>query len=218
MSQRRQSRSALKQLGVNFTEVLQDKLSDVDPLKQLSSPSILNNGELVVGTKTGGGGCSIAVPGLDGLRRVLGTVRSAAPSDMTSVYMMGFEVWAEGESHSEYLKGCFSSTKYMRGKWYVLEGPNGDLLSSLITYSFDSQLSGIGSIATVPSMRNKGYATYLTQTVLEHLKGNGVATVFLYSDINPKLYENFGFEALPRRFQKYEKSLCMAWGRKLMNC
>ena len=142
-------------------------------------------------------------------------VRLATAQDMNEIYMMGFDVWADDESAVEYLKGCCSSEKYKRGNWYVLNAPSGERLSSLITYSFDSKTAGIGSIATPPLMRRKGDATCLIKTVLECLQRDGVNTVFLYSDINPYLYESLGFQALPKNFQKYEKSLCMVWGKDM---
>ena len=43
-------------------------------------------------------------------------VRLAEKSDMNSVYMMGFDVWSEGETEKEYLDGCEDSLKYANGR------------------------------------------------------------------------------------------------------
>lgn len=66
------ARKTLADSGLKYKEVRQDGLHPSDPLKSYSSPTILNGGELLFGTKTGpDGGCSIEVPTTTQLREKL---------------------------------------------------------------------------------------------------------------------------------------------------
>lgn len=138
--------------------------------------------------------------------------RKAIPSEFDQVYMMGFDVWSEG-TEPEYLTVCRTSTKYAKGTWYVLEADNGELVCSLIVYRFSADQFGIGSIATPKNLRRQGYATQLLADVLNELahEASGVK-VFLYSDIDPKFYEGFGFVQLPSIAQRYKTTTCMVRG------
>ncbi len=126
--------------------------------------------------------------------------------------MMGFDVWSDGKHRDQYLEQCRSSTKYKRGKWYVLNTKDNEIESSLITYQLASGTFGIGSIATPPEFRHQGFATQLVQEILSILTIEGAKVVYLFSDIKPEFYERHGFIRLPERFQNHKDSLCMAWG------
>lgn|GEM_PF-5720889 len=52
---------------------------------------------------------------------------------------------------------------------------------------------GLGAIFTRESNRGQGLAFKLIQNVLENGKGQGVHFAFLFSDIDPTYYQNFGF-------------------------
>ena len=65
-------RKNLADSGLKYKEVRQDSLHLSDPLKSYSSPTILNGGEILFGTKTGpDGGCSLEVPTATQLREKL---------------------------------------------------------------------------------------------------------------------------------------------------
>ncbi|MBY0412812.1 MAG: GNAT family N-acetyltransferase, partial [Bdellovibrionales bacterium] len=133
----------------------------------------------------------------------------AMPSEYEQIFMMGYDVWADGVSKTDYLKLCIDSPKYNKGQWYVLK--DGDLLlSSLIVYQFSENTFGIGSIATPNYLRKKGFAANLISKVIEKLE-NGVNpnAIFLYSDIDPNFYEKFGFTKLPQSYQRYKTTICM---------
>jgi predicted N-acetyltransferase YhbS len=139
-------------------------------------------------------------------------VRLAHPSEMDDIYLMGFDVWGEGESQAEYLNACSSSPKYARGRWYVLADDEGRLASSLITYRLAPDTFGLGSIATAGALRRQGLAARLIDGVLRAMKRDGARAVFLHSDIDQRYYEKLGFEPLPDLYQIKKGTVCMVWG------
>lgn len=63
------ARQSLSAAGLEFKEIRQDELPATDPLKSLSSPSILAGDKLLFGTRTGAqGGCSLEIPTADDLK------------------------------------------------------------------------------------------------------------------------------------------------------
>lgn len=128
-------------------------------------------------------------------------VRPADTEDMDTIYLMGFDVWGEGQSEAEYLAGCRGSKKYMLGEWYCLT-EDGVVLSSLITYKnqfgLADQYGGIGSIATHPNHRKNGYAGTLIQNCIESHNKEKYLGLLLFSDIGAAYYEKFGFTVVKR--------------------
>lgn len=145
------------------------------------------------------------------------TVRLATESDMTAVYLMGYDVWKRDDSQAAYLEGCRNSQKYKRGRWFVLVDNEDKAISSLIvyklTFNLEPDAAGIGSIATPIELRKRGLASLLIGKVLAILTQEGVSRVFLFSDIAPEFYEKREFKKLPAQHQKYTDSVCMAWNK-----
>ena len=56
---------------------------------------------------------------------------------------------------------------------------------------------GLGAIFTAPERRKQGLAERLVRTVLDEAYAGGASGALLFSDIDPKYYERFGFAALP---------------------
>lgn len=139
--------------------------------------------------------------------------RQASAFEMDQIYLMGFDVWSGGQSHAEYLTGCRCSGKYKSGKWYVLN--DGDmLLASCLVHSFpnwgERTVRGIGSIATAPEFRRKGYARSLLDWVVDNLvKNDRTELIFLYSDIDTQYYLKSSFRPLPPKYQKAQRSTVM---------
>jgi N-acetylglutamate synthase-like GNAT family acetyltransferase len=133
---------------------------------------------------------------------------------MDAVYRMGYDVWGGGDSLDVYLEWCRASPKYRKGEWFVLEQPDGKVVSALLAHRFP-QGAGIGSIATDPARRKNGCASQLIEGVLNVIAKRGVEHVFLYSDIAPKFYERFGFTSLPAEHQYHPPSTCMVRTRSL---
>lgn len=139
-------------------------------------------------------------------------VRKAIESDFDEVFMMGFDVWSNNQSKEDHLSRCHFSPKYKKGQWWVLEGSNKSLLSSLITYelSLGYGMWGIGSIATLGGLRGNGYASKLLQVVGDDVFTNQEGdAIFLFSDIDPDFYKRRGYMSLPDEFQKPKGSICM---------
>lgn len=61
----------LENLGFPYQEIEQTQLPKGHPDKDYSSPALLFNGELIVGTKACGGGCSLELPTCDFLKEKL---------------------------------------------------------------------------------------------------------------------------------------------------
>lgn len=138
-------------------------------------------------------------------------IRSPSDTEMESVYMMGFDVWSDGGSRENYLSGCRESPKYKRGTWYVLAIENS-LASSLITYPLSDGVIGIGSIATDPSLRKKGYAAKIVMNVIQNLERNGTEHFMLYTEVGTAYYEKFGFQKLEDQYQKSDAGIAMIRG------
>lgn len=141
--------------------------------------------------------------------------RKALSDEMNQIYLMGFDVWSDGASEKDYLADCSSSIKYKRGEWYVLT-EDDKILSSLIIYDFGDEKFGIGSIATSPYDRKKGYASELIKHIIHKIEsGSKNCILFLYSDIQPEFYEKFGFTRLKPEAQRYKTTTCMVYGKRV---
>ncbi|MEW6058277.1 MAG: GNAT family N-acetyltransferase, partial [Bdellovibrionota bacterium] len=117
---------------------------------------------------------------------------------------MGYDAWGAGLPIEMYLDSCLASYKYKQGQFYILVDDFDRLLSSCIVYPLSSfggvvgeRAVGIGSLATVASLRHQGYATLLLSLLMQELEEEGVDAFFVHSDISPRLYESLGFSAAP---------------------
>lgn len=129
------------------------------------------------------------------------TIRPADSSELDAVYRMGYDVWGEGLGLDAYLAGCRASPKYASGTWWILEGGDGVLLSSLLAHEIPLPSGppavGLGSIAAPPELRGRGHASRLISAFLRaRAESHGTEVFFLFSDIAPAFYERFGFAAL----------------------
>ena len=61
----------LESLGIQFESVCQDDLEESDLLKKYTSPTLLNNNEIIFGSKAMGGGCSMPLPSREELNKRL---------------------------------------------------------------------------------------------------------------------------------------------------
>lgn len=147
-------------------------------------------------------------------------MREAKAEDIEVIYMMGYDVWGDKMSQQEYVNSCKNSSKYQKGKWYVLEDLNTkELLSSLIVYNLNPSeeitVRGIGSIATPIHLRSNGYAAALIKKVIVELEEMiHCRHFFLYSDIGVDYYKKLDFIKLPPSKQKYQDSICMYYSKE----
>ncbi len=113
--------------------------------------------------------------------------------------MMGYDVWSEGVSETEYLNDCRSSSKYDKGDWYALVIDNKPV-SSLVFYkdcfNLPKNYIGIGSVSTKSSHRRSGYASILINEICKEFTNQSIAGIYLHSDIGKNFYEKLGFESI----------------------
>lgn len=124
-------------------------------------------------------------------------LRTANTDELDSIYEMGFDVWSDGLSKDEYLSCCRNSGKYSKGTWFVLVEKE-QVISALIVYSGTFGLQegsfGLGSVATPPKLRHKGYASKLVNLVKAELFAHQNGKVlYLHSDIDQQFYRRLGF-------------------------
>lgn len=143
------------------------------------------------------------------------TLRSAAMSEMEAVYLMGKDAWGEGCAEAEYLRLCRESRKCRRGRWHVLTTADGGLLCAAIAYRLPPLAGrltlGLGSLATVPEARGRGYASLALNGLLAGYRRHCRAEVFLlFADIEWRFYQRLGFMPLPQSLQAHGKAVGMA--------
>ena len=124
-------------------------------------------------------------------------LRTAHTHELDDMYRMGFDVWGGSASVYEHLACCYNSGKYQKGTWYVLIEQE-QIVSSLIVYQREFGLleasRGLGSLATPPELRGKGYASKLISLVKDELFQNqNSKALFLHSDIDKEFYRRLGF-------------------------
>ncbi|ELM6622625.1 GNAT family N-acetyltransferase [Vibrio fluvialis] len=124
-------------------------------------------------------------------------LRKAKVDELDTIYAMGFDVWNGGLGFEQYLAGCRDSGKYRSGTWYVL-AQGEQIVASLIVYSrmfgLEDGCFGIGSLATLPEQRNKGYGAEIVNLVKAELFNNQQAkAIYLHCNIDHRYYEKLGF-------------------------
>ncbi len=136
-------------------------------------------------------------------------VRKATTEELDEIFVMGYDAWGGNLPLEMYLESCHASYKYRRGVFYVLETDDCGLAASCIVYPVSlfggaagECAVGVGSLATAKQLRNQGNASRLLEELIFLLEAEGVDAIFLHADIDPKMYERFGFNAVPKVFRK----------------
>ncbi len=117
-------------------------------------------------------------------------------------------LWGEGASLEERTSFLLKKLGLFGPDIFYMSGmisPSGELVSSMKRYYFDLLVDqkkvkaiGLGAIFTDPNKRGKGHGAELIKRVLEEAnQKESCQAAFLYSDINPAFYQQFGFEAFP---------------------
>lgn len=70
------AKKLLEEAGVKYELICQDELSDSNSLKNYSSPTYLIGGEIIFGSKTCGGGCTLHLPNKDELLKLIAKATS----------------------------------------------------------------------------------------------------------------------------------------------
>lgn len=143
--------------------------------------------------------------------------RRAEEKDMRRIFTLGYDQWGEGLTLEEHIDKCMHSPKYENGEWFVIEDTdNEEVVSALIAYDLHKEgepvVKGLGTFATEPFTRRKGYGSKLIDQTLQGLEAEDCYHFFLFSDIDTEFYKQFGFKELPEKFQKYDDTVLMYYG------
>ncbi len=125
-------------------------------------------------------------------------VRRARPEELEALWLMGYDAWGREDSRDRYLDRCRDSDHYRSGEWFLLAA-TGTPVSGLIVYrtgfALPTACAGIGSVATEPAQRGRGYGTTLVREVTRRLGADGVHGVYLHSEVGAEFYAALGYRA-----------------------
>lgn len=145
--------------------------------------------------------------------------RKMREEEREQVFRIGFEEWGKQLTYEQYIVENLRE-EADGGIRYVLVH-NGDVLASLIVFPVGEspcekyEINGIGSVIVPKIHRGKRYGSIIMKHCLRLLtKENPNSITLLYSDIDPNFYSKLGFHILPKPFQYYQSSVCMAYGHK----
>lgn len=141
-------------------------------------------------------------------------VRTVEPEDEATVLAFGFDAWGEDMTLDEFLKSYEKSRNHLRGTRYLLETLAGEIVANLNVLRFARGVTGIASVSTSPAHRGKGYARLLLKAVMElkRLECGDAERFLLFSEVNPAIYEDCGFQVLGTEHQHFKQSIAMASG------
>jgi GNAT superfamily N-acetyltransferase len=142
-------------------------------------------------------------------------VRPVVPEDEALVLGFGYEAWGQGQSREDFIASYASDRDHLRGKAYLLELPDGIVVTALNTLRFSRDRIGLARVATAPGQQRKGGATLLVRAVMEifRLENSGVRFL-LFSEVDPGFYARFGFVELPKAHQHFPPSVGMISGNE----
>jgi len=137
--------------------------------------------------------------------------RQANKEEIPFLFQEGYKEWSKNRTFEQY---CIDNSKDDAiGTRYVIE-ENGEIVCSIIIMRLKTingkNVYGLGSILTLNNHRGNGYGIELVKKCI-NLITTDTTLIFLYSDINPCYYEKLRFRILPKKLQKSEKSVCMAY-------
>jgi len=146
-------------------------------------------------------------------------IRVVEPENKARVLAFGFDACGEQQSLSEFIASYGESLNHLTGTCYLLETLDGTPVSNLDVLRFARDAMGIASVATCPEYRSRGYAQLLLKAVMElqRLESGDDLRFLLYSEVNPRLYEECGFFVLGEEHQYFRPSLAMMSGSSDIN-
>jgi hypothetical protein len=141
-------------------------------------------------------------------------LRVVDPEDEPVVLGFGFDAWGEGRTLNQFIESYGKDQNHLRGTRYLLENLSGLPLCNLNTLRFQRGLMGIASVATSPEHRGQGYARLLLKAVMElkRLESGDDVRFLLFSEVNPRIYEDCAFRVLSNEHQNFKPSMAMATG------
>lgn len=134
-------------------------------------------------------------------------ISSATPAQLTEILDETFPIWGEGLDRSGYER---YNTAQRRTPWgarnldRVVLTDGARWLSTAKRYDLTGRLDGrgvrilgIGAVFTPPRFRRRGYAAELIRQMIGQADDEGVDMALLFSEIDPRFYEELGFRSLP---------------------
>jgi len=119
---------------------------------------------------------------------------SPKPDDVFPILKESDPIFAQTAQFDEWLCDAFHLCNH-GGGWYAVIGREAVAAITALTPAYGL----IGSVATIPSARGKGYATMLTQCCVHRLCSSGRIPVLLAADARAAgLYRRIGFETTDR--------------------
>jgi predicted N-acetyltransferase YhbS len=116
-------------------------------------------------------------------------------------------VWGEGLDRSAYARYNAAQLKTPWGSRHLARVALVDgarWLSTAKRYRMRVSLRGreldalgIGAVFTPPNLRRRGFAAELVNRLLSEAASDGASLALLFSEIDPRYYEQFGFRSLP---------------------
>ncbi len=123
-------------------------------------------------------------------------IREGRQDEREAFFMMGYDTWGGGKSEEEYLASLRPVPRYAEATWFVLE-VEGEKVAALALYKSGLSLPpgcwGVGSVATAPEQRRRGYAAVLMRHVVQLAETKGARGVYLFSGVGTEYYAQFGF-------------------------
>lgn len=127
------------------------------------------------------------------------TVRRAAPSDMSAILTLTAQIF-EGEQQIPHEMNPIPAEK--QPQWWCME-QNGALVGTAALYR-EGEVWHMGRITVAPQLRGQHKGTFLLETVLTDVFGQGVEQVFLEArDATVHILRHFGAEIVGEPFAFY---------------
>ncbi len=152
------------------------------------------------------------LPGKKRFTRV-GAIRVATHEEDAVILPFGHDAWGGGKSVEEFVTEYQMDHNHIRGTRYLFERTTGEIVANVNTIRFARGLVGLASLLVHPSHRREGYGSLLVRGVMEVFRQEDSEVRFLlFSEVNPKMYEQLGFVKVPEVAQLHLPSVAMISG------
>lgn len=114
-----------------------------------------------------------------------------------------YPLWGGGRRLDEHIARVFEGRQRLAATYMGLCESGGKLLAALKLYEIALRLEGcavpalgIGAVHVPESERGKGFGREIVKRSMEHAASRGARGMLLFSDIDPRFYEELGFTRL----------------------
>jgi GNAT superfamily N-acetyltransferase len=138
---------------------------------------------------------------------VSSTLVPATGEYLTQILTESYPIWGEGLNFHNYVTFWAAQRRTSWGAAHldrVALVENGAVTSSAKSYDLSARLEGrirrvlgIGAVFTSPARRGQGGARRLLEAMLERAEAEGFEYAMLFSEIDPRFYEQLNFVPVP---------------------